>query len=211
MPRTDIQTLAATVEGLIEAAELLRGDAPAPAELQAIIERGKFRPLENESISYWVARYLTIRESLWLVIDEVREALDGTRGTGDRELRYFVIGYAAVCVLVGVDRVMLFDVAHHSIVQRKLNEAFPELRIPRKQFSRVFEAFVDEKGALALLDAMRFADKHRDRLSEYFTDPDVGLVARQLPELEKALGKPQEFPLFERKRPYYCGIIHPSH
>lgn len=187
MPRTDIQTLAATVEGLIEAASLLRIDAPATAELQAIIERGKFRPLENESISYWFARYLTIRESLWLVIEEVREALDGARGTSDEELRYFVIGYAAVCVLVGSDRVMLFDVAHHSIIQRKLNEAFPELRIPRKQFSRVFEAFVDEKGALALLDAMRFADQHRDRLLRYSADPDVGLIARQIPELEKSL------------------------
>ena len=71
MPRTQLQTLADTVRGLIDAAALLKDDAPTKAELQLITERGKFRPSENEAIGYWFARYLTIRESLWGVIDEV--------------------------------------------------------------------------------------------------------------------------------------------
>jgi len=187
MPRTRLQTLADTVKGLIEAASLLKDDAPTESELQTIISRGKFRPMEDEAIAYWFARYLTVRESLWPVIDDVVEILEGTRSSNDEELRYFLVGYAAVCVLIDIDRNMLFDVAHHSIIQRKLNEPFQELRIPRKQFTRVFEAFIEEKGALSLLDAMKFAKENRHKLLALSTDPEVGFIAERLPELETSL------------------------
>jgi hypothetical protein len=187
MARTKLQTLAATVQGLIEAATLLRDDAPTPAELEAIIEHGEFRPAEDEAIGYWFARFLTIRENLWTVINDVRIRLAGTKSSTDQEHRYFIVGYAAVCVLVGIDRFMLFDVANHSIVQRKFNEPFPELRIPRKQFTRVFEAFIHERNALTLLDVMKFAKKNRRKLMAFSDDPDVGAIATQLPTLRKAL------------------------
>ena len=187
MARTRLQTLADTVKGLIDAAALLKEDAPTKTELQTIIDRGEFRPVEDETIGYWFARFLTIRESVWLVIDDVIEILDGTRSTNDEELRYFLVGYAACCVLVGVDRFLLFNVARHSIVQRKFNEPFQELRIPRKQFTRVFEAFINERNAWTLLDAMKFAKKHRRQLMELRSDPDVGSIAEQLPELRKSL------------------------
>jgi hypothetical protein len=187
MARTRLQTLADTVQGLIEAASLLKGDAPTSLELQQIIERGEFRPAEDEAVGYWFARFLTIRESLWSVIDDVRTRLAGTKSSTDQEHRYFIVGYASVCVLVGIDRLMLFDVAKHSIIQRKFNEPFPELRIPRKQFTRVFEAFIQERNALTLLDVMKFAKKNRHKLMAFSEDPDVGVIARQLPRLRKVL------------------------
>ncbi len=187
MARTKLQTLADTVQGLIEAAKLLKDDAPTSLQLRKIIERGEFRPAEDEAVGYWFARFLTIRESLWSVIDDIRIRLAGTKSSTDQEHRYFIVGYAAVCVLVGIDRFMLFEVANHSIIQRKFNEAFPELRIPRKQFTRIFEAFIHEKNALTLLDVMKFAKKNRQKLMAFSEDPDVGIVARQLPELRKAL------------------------
>ena len=170
MAAVSLERLADTVEGLIDAARLLKRDAPAREALEAIIARGKFRPDEDEATGYWFARYLSIRESLRPVIDDVIDVLGGTRSSDDEELRYFLVGYAAVCVLVDIDRVMLFDVARHSIIQRKLNEPRQELRIPRKQFTRVFEAFVDEKGALSLLDAMNFAKKNRRQLEALADD-----------------------------------------
>jgi hypothetical protein len=187
MARTKLQALADTVQGLIEAATLLKDDAPTSLELKAIIERGEFRPAEDEAIGYWFARFLTIRENLWSIIDDVRIRLAGTKSSTEQEHRYFIAGYAAVCVLVGIDRFMLFDVANHSIIQRKFNEPFPEFRIPRKQFTRVFEAFIREKHALTLLDVMKFAKKNRATLMAFNEDPDVGVIARQLPELRKAL------------------------
>jgi uncharacterized protein YycO len=82
---------------------------------------------------------------------------------------------------------MLFDVAYHTLIQRKLNEPFQELRIPRKQYTKVFEAFVDERSALSLLDAMRFAKKNRRNLLALKDDPVVGHIAKQLPALRKSL------------------------
>ncbi len=187
MGRNELKTLADTVSGLIDAARLLKGDAPTGDELQTIIERGEFRPSENEAIGYWFARYLTVRESLWSVIDDVVGVLDGTRSGNDAELRFFLVGYSAACVLVGIDRFMLFEIARHSIIQRKFNEPFQELRIPRKQFTRVFEAFIHERSAWTLLDAMKFAKQNRRKLQALSSDPDVGSIARQLPELRKSL------------------------
>jgi hypothetical protein len=187
MHRTRLQVLADTTRGLIQAAALLKSDAPSRAELRTIIDRGEFRPAENEAIAYWFARYLSIRESLWSVIDDARRILGGTKSSNDEELRYFLVGYAAACVLVGIDRLMLFDVAKHSIIQRKFNEPFRELRIPRKQFTRVFEAFIHERNAWTLLDAMKFAKQNRRQLLAMQSDHDVGSIAKQLPELRKSL------------------------
>jgi len=187
MARTKLQILADTVQGLIEAATLLKDDAPTPMALKEIIEHGEFRPAEDEAIGYWFARFLTIRENLWTVINDVRIRLAGTKSSTDQEHRYFIVGYAAVSVLVGIDRLMLFDVADHSIIQRKFNEPFPELRIPRKQFTRIFEAFIHERNALTLLDVMKFAKKNRRKLMGFSDDPDVGVITKQLPTLRKAL------------------------
>jgi uncharacterized protein YycO len=82
---------------------------------------------------------------------------------------------------------LLFKVADHSIIQRKLNEAFPEYRIPRKQFTRIFSAFVDNTNVIALYDAMKYRHKHRKELILLSTDPVVGFLARRLRELETSL------------------------
>ena len=197
MTAIELQTLADTVTGLITAAAQLHDDAPGTAELQVIVERGEFRPSEDEAIAYWFARYLTLRDGLRTVVDDVLTVLGGMRSSGREDLPFFLVGYAAVCTLVGIDRTMLFDVARHSVVQRKLNEPFQEFRIPRKQFTRVFEAFVDERGALSLLDAMKFANRNQRELAALQDDSVVGSIAKRLPELERSLNP--------SKREYFRG------
>lgn len=184
-----LETLSNEVKGLIEAASRLQDDAPSESQLQAIIERGEFRPSEDEAIGFWFARFLSVRENLWNIIHDVQTILSGPASPEERqhELHYFLIGYAAVCLLIRIDRVMLFDVAHHSVVQRKLNEAFPEYRIPRKQFTTIFSAFVDQKNIFAIRDAMKFAGKHRRELLMLGTDANVGFIARQLRDLQASL------------------------
>jgi hypothetical protein len=181
-----LETLSDTMRGLTEAASELERDAPTKAQLDAIVARGEFRPTEDEAVGFWFARYLSVRESLWAVIEDARAELDGPE---DRQgtLPCFLLGYAAACILVRIDRLLLFEVAHHSIIQRKLNEAFPEYRIPRKQFTRVFSAFVDQKNALALRDAMNYCRDHRSEILKLDADPTVGFLARQLDELESSL------------------------
>ena len=161
------------VEGLCDAIRSLQGatvalhsDAPPKGMLDEIIDRGTFRPAEDESIGYWFARFLTVRESLWSVIDEVRFVLDRPVSAPKEtaELKLFLVGYAALCLLIRLDRLLLFQVAEDSVIQRKLNEPFPEYRIPRKQFTRLYSAFVDQGNVLSIRDAIRFADRHRSEL-----------------------------------------------
>jgi hypothetical protein len=176
------------IAGLIVAASQLEEDAPTAAELSQIIARGEFRPAEDEAIGFWFARFLTTRENLWAIIEEIRAVLDRPVPIVgmQKELRLFLVGYAAVCLLVRIDRLLL-KVADHSLVQRKLNEAFPEYRIPRKQFTAIYSGFVDQGNVLAVRDAMQFARKHRRELMQLQDDAEVGYIARQLPELEASL------------------------
>jgi hypothetical protein len=176
------------IAGLIVAASQLEDDAPTAAQLAEIVARGEFRPAEDEAIGFWFARFLTTRENLWAIIEEIRSVLDRPVPIVgmQKEFRLFLVGYAAVCLLVRIDRVLL-KVADHSLVQRKLNEAFPEYRIPRKQFTAIYSGFVDQSNVFAVRDAMQFARKHRRELLQLGDDPDVGYIARQLPELEASL------------------------
>lgn len=114
-------SLSDTIRGLAEAAAELEQDAPSESELTTIIARGEFRPSEDEAIGFWFARYLSVRESLRAAIEEALELLDKPPNAirQDPDLRYFLLGYAAACLLVRIDRLMLFRVADHSIIQRK--------------------------------------------------------------------------------------------
>lgn len=184
-----LQNLTEDFRGLQNAVTQLQEDAPQQAWLTAIIDRGEFRPAEDEAVGFWFARFLTARDNLWTIINEVRDVLDDpTRpSVSHHKQRFFLVGYAAVCLLIRIDRILLFDVAKHSLIQRKLNEAFPEYRIPRKQYTSIFSSFVDQANVLAIRDAIHFAAKHRRELDNLANDPDVGSIVTQLPELEAAL------------------------
>ena len=184
-----LSTLTDDLRGLQNAVAQLQEDAPSRSFIEAITERGDFRPAEDEAIGFWFARFLTARDNLWSIINDVRDVLDDpTRPSESRhKLRFFLVGYAAMCLLVRIDRILLFEVASHSLIQRKLNEAFPEYRIRRKQFTTIFSGFVDQGNVLAIRDAMHFARKHRRALLALSDDPDVGFITDELPGLETAL------------------------
>ena len=184
-----LTTLTDDIKGLLNAATQLAEDAPPRSLLDEIVARGEFRPSEDEAIGFWFARFLTARENLWATINDVRDVLDDPTRPSDSEqkLKFFLVGYAAVCILVRIDRIMLFEVGGHTIIQRKLNEAFPEYRIQRKQYTRIFSGFVDQGNVFAIRDAMQFARKHRRKLLKLKDDVDVGFIAQQLSELETSL------------------------
>jgi len=198
-----LDKLGDTIKGLQDAAAALQADAPQASQLDAIIERGDFRPTEDEAIGYWFARFLTVREGLWAVIEDVLTVLDKpvTAIRDEDDMRYFLVGYAAMCLLIRLDRLVLFEVAHHSIIQRKLNEAFPEYRISRKQYTRIFSAFVDERNTLAIRDAMKFVNKNRGALLALRDDTDVGFIAQNLEGLESTLN-PSALSHFKRAWSY---------
>ncbi|MFK8014128.1 MAG: YiiX/YebB-like N1pC/P60 family cysteine hydrolase [Gammaproteobacteria bacterium] len=193
--------LVAGVTSLLDAVPALIDDALDDAQLEQIITNGFLRPAQNEDLAHWFARFLTQREALWDVIHQADAALQVPLRhlRADAQWRWFLLGYAAACLLVRQDRCLLEQVARHSVIQRKLNEAFPEYGIPRKSYSGIFSDYTDPADALALLEAMRVAKRHRLRLQGLASDPSFAPIALQLVELESAL--------IRSKRRYLRGLL----
>lgn len=181
--------LHSTVASLIDAVPQLAASAMPAQTLATIVERGVFRPAEDEQLGHWFARFLTQREALWAVINDADAALDVPlwRIQEREQWRVFLVGYAAACLLVQQDRFLLQRFATHKLIQRKLNEAFPEYRIERKQFSAIFSGYTDLVTALQLLEAMRMVHKRRKHIALLGDDEQVGFIVRRLEELESHL------------------------
>lgn len=183
------QPFHATVITLLEAVPQLEADALSAAQLTRIVERGFFRPSEDEALGLWFARFLTQREMLWAVINEVDAMIDVPLKSiqSTDQWRLFLTGYGAACLLVRQDRFLLQRFATHSLIQRKLNEAAPEYRIPRKQYSAIFSGYTDPLPALQLYEAMRVVRARRNRIMQLAEDPVVGVIVSRLTELESHL------------------------
>jgi hypothetical protein len=153
------------------------------------VVRGYFRPSEEQELLSWFARFLTVRDALWEVIAEVSRPVEGRveRVVDTTGWRCFVLGYGAACLVVRLDQHLVEKVATKSPVQRKLNEGSLHHRMPRKQFTQVFDSFTDLRKALAIKQAMQFADRNRDGLETMAADPIVGGVVCSLPIWEEAL------------------------
>ncbi|MBZ0112501.1 MAG: hypothetical protein K8J08_08580 [Thermoanaerobaculia bacterium] len=176
----------------------------APEELETLcrpaIDRGHFRPAEDEALRLWFARFLTVRQGLWEVMEESSSTLDHDveKIRGKQQWEEFLVAFAAACLVVRLDRLLIERVATHRLVQRKLNEAAADHRIPRKQFTAIFKSLVDPRNAWRMDEAMRSLDQGRDAL-ETFTDADpFRRLVEQLPELERHL---------DRSRSNYLGRL----
>lgn len=187
-----------SIKGLLDASDHIERDAPDANLLNQVIASGIVRPRENEILGYWFARYLSVRQSLWEVINSV---VDGSEKPLHKlseleDWRYFLIGYSAACLLIRNDRLMLFKVATHKLIQRKLNEEFKEYRIPRKQYTDIYAAYVNTRDAMRIYLAMRTANRNRQILEDLCSDEKIGFIARRLPELESYLDPSRKNYLF---------------
>jgi hypothetical protein len=177
MPTNDYLTgCHRAVTALAAAVDELTSVIPGPRLLANAIERGLFRPDEEALLWSWFARFLTIRSGLWEVVGDVSAPVDGSldRVLGTDEWRCFVLGYTAACLIVRLDRTLLEEVARDTVTQRKLNEGSHHHRIPRKQYTEVFESFTNPRKARSMEQAMRFAHRNRRLLDALITDPIVG-------------------------------------
>ena len=190
-----------TVLGLIDAVPNLERSALAQQEIREIVARGYLRPAEDEKLIHWFARYLTQREALWSVINEIDASIDVPLRElhGIDHWRAFLLGYAAACMLVRQDRFLLTTLATSTLIQRKLNEGSTLYRIPRKQFSAIFSGYTDPVTALQLYEAMRVVKIRRRQIARLTDDPIVGPIVSNLPQLEAYLDP--------SKRSYLKGLV----
>jgi len=177
------------VTALAGAVDELDHVVPGEEITGAAAERGFFRPDEEARLLSWFARFLTIRSELWEVIGDVSAPVDGRVDAvfDIEEWRCFVLGYTAACLVVRLDRLLLETVARESVTQRKLNEGSALHRIPRKQYTAIFESFTDPAKARQMEKAMRLARGQRRLLDAMADDPVVGDFVVRLSEREEVL------------------------
>lgn len=176
-----IRSLAPSVSGLEDV------DA-ARALATRVVQRGHFTPEEDASLWAWYARYLTARAGLLEVIDDLAPiARDTQRREDEMTLRAFVIAYTAAAMLVRAGRFLIFDFAQEKIIQRKLNEASIDHRVPRKQYTRIYRALTSPVHAYRLNEAATFADENRAAIEGLATDPEMAPVVAYLLEAEPSL------------------------
>ena len=177
------------VEALGLAVDELAAIVPDQSIIGSAVGRGHFRPDEEAALLSWFARFLTIRNGLWEVLGDVSRPVGGSvrRVLDLAGWRCFVLGYTSACLIVRLDLLLLEEIAGDSVTQRKLNEGSEMHRIPRKQYTAVFESFTDPTKAHSMDQAMRFARRHRKRLVAMTGDPVVGPLAADLEMREEAL------------------------
>ena len=181
--------------------ELEQEATSAKPELEQIIANKCFTPNQDERIKAWFVKFLTLRESLWQVIDEAHE-FAGIRIREiktDNEYRLFVLGFVAACLVVKLDRLLLEKVAAHTFIQRKLNEGIPERNVQRKQYTAIYEAFTDVKNAYKIYQAINFVDNQQIKLNTFKNDRDIGNFVKQLNQYRSYLD--------ENKRNYLKRFI----
>ena len=190
MPATEFLTgCRRAVTALAAAVDELDNAVPADEITAATADRGLFRPEEESVLLSWFGRFLTLRSGLWEVIGDVSRPLGGSvRGVLDTDgWRCFVLGYTSACLIVRLDRMLLEEVACDPVTQRKLNEGSELYRIPRKQYTAIFESFTNPSKARLMEQAMRLARGQRRRLDAMSEDPIVGDFVTHLREREKVL------------------------
>jgi len=174
------------VKNLQDAVSHLESVEQERKDIQQAIERGHFRPQEDERLWSWFARFLTVRESLWEIIDEVSDALhhDINLINEIEDWRYLVSGYVAACLLARMDHFLVDDIATDKLTQKKLNEKSPVHRVPRKQYTKIFHTFTDPESALLLLRVMTFLSVNQEQLAMLEKDKIVGDLVQELSEFE---------------------------
>jgi hypothetical protein len=162
---------------------------PEQGDTRRAIERGHFRPDEEERLREWFARYLSARAGLLETIGELRPLAEGrVRDVRPSdELRAFVIAYTAACLLVRAGRFLVGNFATNRIVQRKLDEACPRHRIPAKQFTTIRKSLTSPANVWRLHQAVDFADRNRGEMLKLRRNPLMAAVLVRLDDEEDAL------------------------
>ena len=158
------------------------------ADVHRAAERGHFTPDEDGRVHAWFARYLTARAGLLETIGDLRPVTDAdVDADAETQLHAFVVAYTAACLLVRAGRFLVSKFADHSLIQRKLNEAEPRFRIPRKQYTAIRKSLTDPVNAMRLRQAQQFADEHRADIEALGGHRDFAVVLGYLRESEASL------------------------
>ena len=162
---------------------------PEQVTIDKAIARGYFLPEEDDILWSLVSRYLTIRNGFWELINEMSghfsDEIYNVKSLPD--WRYFLLGYASSCQVVGMARLLVDVLAKHKLVQRKINEGSPQNRVARRVFTDIYQSLCDTDNAIKMQYMMNFVDANRDYIKSLEADQLIGPVIQDLNQLETTL------------------------
>lgn len=181
-----VERQAKALQSLNLAIPTLHKSALTQHELSSIIERGLLTPAEDERLQYWFAQFLTIRRNLWSIVESTIDYAGGMNSLSEKnDYQVFVLGYSAVCSLIRIDRFLITKLASHSLIQRKLNEPFPNHRIERKQFSDIVKAMFQPSNAIRIHQAHRILKRRRAKITQAVKGSPAQAIFTKLSQQER--------------------------
>ena len=164
----------------------LIAEAFSHEQLNSIIENEIFTPSEDEKISHWFARYLTLHKNLWRTVETCIDNAGGMNNLSlEHDYQYFVLGYACVCLLIRMDRFLIYEFAEHTLIQRKLNEKFPKYRIKRKTFMALQKEMLKPSNAIRINQAHRILKRRKKLITKAVINSPVEIIFNNIINLEK--------------------------
>jgi len=159
------------------------------AWLTAACERGYFLPDEDERVRLRYNQYLALRAGLLETMHECAQAAGVDGQAWESRLPWFLIAFAAACMLMRANRFLVEVAADRSVVWKKLDEPDPMADLPAKSFTTIYRSISHPPNAMRFLHAADFYFSHQPQIAELARDPQlapiVALLAQEEPYIEK--------------------------
>ena len=186
---TNLRKTQRAYHSLTKATKHLEAQQPEPVVINTAIKRGYFLPEEDDLLWSLVSRYLTIRAGYWEIINDMSahfsDDIENINTLDD--WRHFLLGYASSCQAVRMARLLIDKLAHHKLVQRKINEGAPQHRIPPKVFTQIYQSLSDADNAMKMRYMMNLVDANKGFIKTLENDDYVAEIVKDLDYLENTL------------------------
>ncbi len=133
------------------------------ADAQAADARGYYLPDEDERLRDVYARFLSVRQALKQILEDVRPALKYEKD--EEQLKCFVLAFLSATLLLRTGNYLLDTASKSRVLREKLDEAESRYGISRKTFTGIFKAVTDPRSLWAYHEAWRFYDAHKSEIS----------------------------------------------
>ena len=132
------------------------------ADAIAAQERGYYLPDEDDRLREVFAQYLEVRTALRGIVARMEPWVNkGEQLEREEQLRVFMIGFTAACFLVRSGLFMISMAEGRKVVRRKLDEAEPRFRIPRKAFTEVYRLQSSVRRMWKFHESLQFYDRNK--------------------------------------------------
>ncbi len=154
------------------------------------LERGYFSPETDELLRERFARYLHVRSALGDILQQARQQLPiFRRHLRGEELKSFLGGWLAGCILMRSSRYLLNRYEEQAQVRAILNQADPRRGVPPRMFDEIRNSSTSPRNLFRFFWALEMAEAHREDIAALAADPEFAPLLQLLEEEQPFLEK----------------------